>query len=120
MGHFSVLIQLFVIVLQLLSSVCELGGGENEPGYAASLVDFGQCKDSNLATFWKDAFLLKHAMPNGHRINSLSGLYINISESDKKARVTYQNKVDSETVKKARVTYQNKVDSETVRHSKLI
>ena len=101
MGHFSVLIQL--IVLQSLITVCKLEGGENESSYEASITDFGQCKDSNLATFWKNAFELKRA--NDHRINSLSGLHINVSESDLKARVPYQNKLDGETVRHCKLLW---------------
>ena len=98
MGHFSVLIPL--ILLQSLITVCKLEGGENESSYEASIIDFGQCKDS---IFWKNAFELKQA--NNHRIDSLSGLYcdINVSESDLKARIP-----------------QNKLDGETMRHCKLI
>ena len=93
MGHFSVLIQL--AVLQLLIMVCKLGGSEKEPSYATSVMDFRRCKDSNLATFWENAVLLRQA--NG--INTLSKFYMNISESDLNAQVTHQNNLSGETVR---------------------
>ena len=97
MGHSSSLIQL--IGLQLLVMFCMLGGGEREPNYTctASVLDFDLCNNLNLATFWKNAFLLRGAKDDG--ISTLSEVDFNITESDLKAQDTHQNKFNGGTMR---------------------
>ena len=74
MGHY-LLIQLIVLLIYMF---CKQGGCENESwtSYVASdsaITVFHQCKNSNLATFWKNALLLKQT-------NTLPGFYVNIND----------------------------------------